>query len=105
MRLIAPFLIALFAIMGIAAAEVEYVEIISPQDGAELTVNQTILIRTMATSINGGQMFGRLLIDDEPMLSSRWVPTEPGVYKIAAEFADNRQFINSIKDEIKVIVI
>ena len=42
MRIIAPILIAMLAIMGIAAAAVDQVEIISPQDGDRFTLGDTV---------------------------------------------------------------
>jgi len=105
MRSIAPFLIALFAIMGIAAAAVNHVEIITPHDGDVLPVNKVIDIRTLSSSTMGGQTFGRMFINDEPTFVSEWVPTEPGIYTITVEIADNRQFTNSITDEVTITVV
>ena len=45
MRSIVPFLIALLAIMGIAAATVDHVEIISPQDGDQFSLGDHVKIR------------------------------------------------------------
>lgn len=105
MRIIAPLLIALFAIMGIAAAAIDQVEIIAPQDGDVLPVNELIKIKSMSSSTIGTQMFGRMFLNEEPLLTSQWTPTEPGTYTIAVEFADNLLFANSAKDEVTITIV
>lgn len=105
MRIIAPFLIALFAIMGIAAATIDHVEIISPHDGDVFSVNDTIKIKSMVSNFDGGSIFGRMFINDKPVRSSNWLPTEAGVYTIMIEAADNRAFENSISDTVTITVI
>jgi hypothetical protein len=103
MRFIAPFLIALFAIMGMAAA-VDHVKIISPQDGDEFTLGDTIKIRSQVSGSNEGWMGSRMFINGERVRTSIWVPTEAGEYTIMVEAADNREFTNSIKDTVTITV-
>ena len=105
MRNIASFLIALFAIMGIAAATVSHVDIISPQDGDEFSVGDTIKIRSQVSGSNEGDIFVRMLINDVRVRRSNWVPTEPGEYIIMVEAADNSDYTNSIKDNVEINVV
>jgi len=104
MRIIVPFLIALFAIMGIAAAAIDHVELVSPHDGDVFSVKDTIKIRSKVSCIDCGQIFGRMFINDKPVYTSNWVPTEAGEYTIMIEVADNKGFINPISDTVTIKV-
>lgn len=104
MRIIVPILIAL-AIMGIAAATVDYVGIISPQNGDKFSLNDTIKIKSQMTSSDGAQMFGRMFINGEPVRSSTWVPPDAGEYTIVVEAADNKGFNESISDSVTITVL
>ena len=104
MRIIAPFLIALFAIMGIAAATVDHVEIISPQDGDQFSLGDTVKIRSQVSGSNEGWMGSRMFINGERVRTSNWVPTEAGTYTIMVEAADNKGFTNPISDTVTITV-
>jgi hypothetical protein len=104
MRIIAPFLIALFAIMGIAAATVDYVEITSPHDGDQFTLGDTVKIRSEVSGSNEGYLGARMFINGERVRTSNWVPTEAGEYTIMVQAADNREFTNPISDTVTITV-
>jgi hypothetical protein len=104
MRIIATILIAL-AIMGIAAATAGHVEIRSPHDGDRFSLGDTVKIKTMMSSTDGGQILGRMFINGEPATSSTWKPTEAGEYTITVEIADNKEFNNSIMDDVTITVL
>ena len=111
MRTIVPILIALFAIMGIAAAEVRSVEIISPQEQV-FFVGTPIYIDAMVTGNNVGEKYVRTLVDGVPIdecgwipTSAGWVPNEAGEYTIRVEAATNRGFTNPKYDTVTITVI
>lgn len=107
MRNIAPFLIALFAIMGIATATVDSVEIISPKNGDTFTENDTIKIRSVVSGSNEGWMGSRMFINGERVRTSNWKPPKVGElmeYIIHVEAADNREFKNAENDTVTITV-
>ena len=104
MRKIGAILIALFAIMGMAAAAVEHVEIISPHDGDQFTLGNTIKIRSQVSGTNDGQMFVRMFINDERVRTGNWVPTEAGEYTIMVEAAEDMGFTNSTQKTVTITV-
>ena len=104
MKIIGALLIAFIAIVGIAAATVDHVQITSPHNGDQFTLGQTIKIRTMVSGDNEGYMGARTFINGVRASSSSWVPTEAGVYTIRVEAADNKEFTNPISDTVTVTV-
>jgi hypothetical protein len=102
MRIIGALLIA-FAIMGIAAATVEQVQITSPTD-TEFNLGDTIKIRSHVSSTNDGSTFVRMFIDGNRVLTSNWKPDLAGVYTITVEAADNKEFTNSESDSMTITV-
>lgn len=104
MRIIASFLIALFAIIGISAAMIDHVEIISPHDGDSFSLGNAIKIRSMVSSIGDDPTFVRMFINNERVRTSNWLPTKAGEYTIMVEAADNGDFYNSIADVVTITV-
>jgi len=105
MKIMGALFIALIAIMGIAAATPDHVEITSPHNGDQFTLGNTIKIRSLVSGTNDGQTFVRMLINGAPVLTSNWKPTEAGVYTIMVEAANNKDFTNSIQKTVTVTVI
>ncbi len=102
MRRIAPFLIALLAIMGIATATVDQVNIISPKDGAQFTLGDHVKIISQVSGSNEGWMGSRMFINGERVRTSNWLPTKAGVYTIVVEAADNKEFTNPVTDSVTI---
>ena len=105
MKIIGALLIAFIAIVGIAAATVDHVQITSPHNGDQFTLGQTIKIRTMVSGDNEGYMGARTFINGvKRTSSSSWTPTVAGVYTIMVQAADNKEFTNPISDTVTVTV-
>ena len=104
MRITAALLIALLAIMGIAAATVEDVIIISPHDGDTFNTGDTVKIKSQVSGTNDGPMSVRTLINGERVRTSMWVPTKAGEYTITVEAADDKKFTDPIWDSVTIIV-
>lgn len=104
MRSIAAYLIALFAIMGMAAATVYDVEIITPHDGDEFSLGDTVSVKSEMFGSNEGYMIGRMFINGERVRTSNWVPARAGEYTIMVEAADNFEFKNPVRDTVTIIV-
>jgi hypothetical protein len=105
MKIMGALLIAFIAIMGIAAATVDHVQITSPHNGDQFTLGQTIKIRTMVSGDNEGYMGVRMFINGARVTSGTWKPTEAGVYTIMVQAADNKEFTNPISNTVTVTVV
>ena len=106
MKIMGALFIALIAIMGIAAATPDHVEITSPHNGDQFTLGNTIKIRSLVSGTNDGQTFVRMLINGAPVLTSNWKPTDAdvGAHIITVEAANNREFTNPTTATVKITV-